>query len=71
MHLPGGQADDGEQDPTERARWLTYGHRSHPHSVAPVCSYRSHPHTGGQVIYVRLVTKAMRHLGHRVEVVSG
>ena len=34
-------------------------------------SYRSHPYTGGQGIYMRLVTKAMRDLGHRVEVVSG
>ena len=34
-------------------------------------SYRSHPYTGGQGIYMRLVTKAMRDLGHSVEVVSG
>ena len=34
-------------------------------------SYRSHPFTGGQGIYMRLVTKAMRDLGHKVEVVSG
>ena len=34
-------------------------------------SYRSHPFTGGQGIYMRLVTKAMRNLGHKVEVVSG
>ena len=34
-------------------------------------SYRSHPYTGGQGIYMRLVTKAMRDLGHKVEVVSG
>ena len=34
-------------------------------------SYRSHPFTGGQGIYIRLVTKAMVELGHTVEVVSG
>ena len=34
-------------------------------------SYRSHPYTGGQGIYMRLVTKAMIGLGHSVEVLSG
>ena len=34
-------------------------------------SYRSHPYTGGQGIYMRLVTKAMIDLGHKVEVLSG
>ena len=34
-------------------------------------SYRSHPYTGGQGIYMRLVTKAMLDLGHTVEVLSG
>ena len=34
-------------------------------------SYRSHPYTGGQGIYMRLVTKAMIELGHTVEVLSG
>jgi len=34
-------------------------------------SYRSHPYTGGQGIYMRLVTKAMIDLGHTVEVLSG
>lgn len=34
-------------------------------------SYRSHPYTGGQGIYMRLVTKAMRDLGHNVDVISG
>ena len=34
-------------------------------------SYRSHPFTGGQGIYMRLVTKAMVELGHTVEVLSG
>ncbi len=34
-------------------------------------SYRSHPYTGGQGIYMRLVTKAMVGLGHSVEVLSG
>ena len=34
-------------------------------------SYRSHPYTGGQGIYMRLVTKAMIDLGHQVEVLSG
>lgn len=34
-------------------------------------SYRSHHYTGGQGIYMRLVTKAMRDLGHNVDVISG
>ena len=37
----------------------------------PMPSYRSHPYTGGQGIYMRLVTKAMIDLGHKVEVLSG
>ena len=36
-----------------------------------MASYRSHPYTGGQGIYMRLVTKAMIELGHTVEVLSG
>ncbi len=34
-------------------------------------SYRSHPYTGGQGVYMRLVTKAMVDLGHKVDVISG
>lgn len=34
-------------------------------------SYRSHPFTGGQGVYMRLVTKAMVDLGHTVDVISG
>jgi glycosyltransferase involved in cell wall biosynthesis len=34
-------------------------------------SYRSHPHCGGQGIYVQNLSKALKDLGHQVEVVSG
>lgn len=34
-------------------------------------SYRSHPHTGGQGIYMRLVSKAIADMGHEVDVISG
>jgi len=34
-------------------------------------SYRSHPLTGGQGIYMRLITKAIVDLGHHVDVISG
>ncbi|GBC59734.1 glycosyl transferase group 1 [Desulfonema ishimotonii] len=34
-------------------------------------SYRSNPHCGGQGVYVRHLSKALRDLGHHVEVVSG
>jgi glycosyltransferase involved in cell wall biosynthesis len=34
-------------------------------------SYRSHALTGGQGIYMRLITKALADLGHHVDVISG
>mgnify|MGYP001280162298 FL=1 len=34
-------------------------------------SYRSDPHTGGQGIYMRLISKALVDLGHHVDVISG
>ena len=34
-------------------------------------SYRSKPHGGGQGVYVRALSRELRELGHRVEVVSG
>jgi glycosyltransferase involved in cell wall biosynthesis len=34
-------------------------------------SYRSDPHTGGQGIYMRLISKALIDLGHHVDVISG
>ncbi len=34
-------------------------------------SYRSNPHCGGQGVYVKNLSRALRDLGHRVDVVSG
>ena len=34
-------------------------------------SYRSKPHGGGQGVYVRALSRELRGLGHRVEVLSG
>jgi len=34
-------------------------------------SYRSHPYCGGQGVYVNHLSKALKALGHQVEVVSG
>ncbi|MEE3080986.1 MAG: glycosyltransferase family 1 protein, partial [Pseudomonadota bacterium] len=34
-------------------------------------SYRSNPFTGGQGIYMRLISKAIVDLGHEVDVISG
>jgi glycosyltransferase involved in cell wall biosynthesis len=34
-------------------------------------SYRSKPHGGGQGVYVRALSRELRELGHRVEVLSG
>ncbi len=36
-----------------------------------ILSYRSNPHCGGQGVYLRHLSRALRDLGHRVEVVSG
>ena len=34
-------------------------------------SYRSNPHCGGQGVYLRHLSRALRDIGHRVEVISG
>ncbi len=34
-------------------------------------SYRSNPHCGGQGVYIRNLSRALRDLGHRVDIVSG
>jgi glycosyltransferase involved in cell wall biosynthesis len=34
-------------------------------------SYRGNPHSGGQGVYIRHLSKALRDLGHMVDVVSG
>jgi glycosyltransferase involved in cell wall biosynthesis len=34
-------------------------------------SYRSNPHSGGQGVYLKNLSRALKGLGHRVEVVSG
>ncbi len=36
-----------------------------------ILSYRSNPHCGGQGVYLRHLSRALRDLGHQVEVVSG
>ena len=34
-------------------------------------SYRSNPHSGGQGVYIKNLCRAMKDLGHQVDVVSG
>ena len=34
-------------------------------------SYRSNPHCGGQGVYLKNLSRALKDLGHHVEVVSG
>ena len=34
-------------------------------------SYRSNPHCGGQGVYVKNLSRALRNLGHQIEVISG
>ena len=34
-------------------------------------SYRSHPYSGGQGIYIKHLSKALKNLGHEVSVLSG
>jgi glycosyltransferase involved in cell wall biosynthesis len=34
-------------------------------------SYRSHPHCGGQGVYIKNLSSALKRLGHHVDVVSG
>jgi len=43
------------------------------HRPLRICllSYRSKPHSGGQGVYIRCLSRALRDLGHHVEVVSG
>ncbi len=36
-----------------------------------ILSYRSNPHCGGQGVYVKNLSRALRELGHHVEVVAG
>ena len=36
-----------------------------------ICSYRSAPFGGGQGIFVFELSKALKHLGHNVDVISG
>lgn len=47
--------------------------REGDHTPLKICmlSYRSNPHCGGQGVYVRNLTKALRDIGHQVEVVAG
>ncbi|MBB3047296.1 glycosyltransferase involved in cell wall biosynthesis [Litorivivens lipolytica] len=44
----------------------------HQHSLK-ICilGYRSHPYGGGQGIYIRYLSKALREAGHEVDVISG
>jgi glycosyltransferase involved in cell wall biosynthesis len=43
------------------------------HSPLKICllSYRSNPHCGGQGVYLKNLSRALKDLGHRVEVISG
>jgi glycosyltransferase involved in cell wall biosynthesis len=43
------------------------------HRQLRVCllSYRSNPHSGGQGVYIRNLSRALKDLGHTVEVISG
>ncbi|MBW1855556.1 MAG: glycosyltransferase, partial [Deltaproteobacteria bacterium] len=43
------------------------------HSPLRICllSYRSNPHCGGQGVYLKNLSRALKDLGHQVEVVSG
>ncbi|MFH1984926.1 MAG: glycosyltransferase family 4 protein [Pseudomonadota bacterium] len=34
-------------------------------------SYRSNPHSGGQGVYIKNLSRALKHLGHRVDVLTG
>lgn len=42
----------------------------HPLRIALLC-YRGNPHSGGQGVYVRHLSRALRDLGHQVEVFAG
>ncbi len=43
------------------------------HSPLKICllSYRSNPHCGGQGVYLKNLSRALKDLGHKVDVVSG
>jgi hypothetical protein len=43
------------------------------HDPLRICllSYRSNPHCGGQGVYLKNLSRALKNLGHSVEVVSG
>ena len=45
-------------------------HNTEPLNIC-LLSYRSHPYCGGQGVYVNHLSKALKALGHQVEVVSG
>jgi glycosyltransferase involved in cell wall biosynthesis len=47
-----------------------FGSNQQPLRVC-LASYRSNPHSGGQGVYVRNLSRALRDLGHCVDVVSG
>lgn len=46
---------------------------ANPNAPLKICllSYRSNPHCGGQGVYVQNLTRALKDLGHHVDVVSG
>ncbi len=44
--------------------------RKRPLKIA-LLGYRSHPHVGGQGIYLKYLSRALKNLGHHVDVVSG
>ena len=43
------------------------------HSPLKICllSYRSNPHSGGQGVYLKNLSRALKDLGHQVQVISG
>ncbi len=43
------------------------------HDPLKICllSYRSNPHSGGQGVYLKNLSRALKDLGHRVQVISG
>lgn len=52
---------------------MTFFGASQPDRPLRICmiSYRSNPHCGGQGVYLKNLTRALKALGHNVEVVSG
>jgi glycosyltransferase involved in cell wall biosynthesis len=47
------------------------GDNTHDYLRICLLSYRSNPHSGGQGVYVRNLSRALRDLGHAVEVIAG